>query len=570
MRELSDHADKLAAKAPDESIFEGAKEFAVDLATLGENAAIAVRLTDRADGPATDAISGSRKNVSSARKRLAADLGISVGKLLAEDADLDPSRRNDEAESQVTAALAAIDRGGVLAAAASLDESDRLVVESHELVRITREAFSAHGDRLADQRTENARLTELATERKLILDSLKANFAPSALVLRGSGESISDNAAQISDTLSEATHAMARSEKSHHSGRILEGAAELERAANQHTEAQSFLNEIRDQHDLLEKTERENRRDIGDLTSRSKALRPTMEDPKIMVRTRKKFIDAIDTLDRATESVEAPHGQSDPFAAAAIISEARTRFDETDASVRDDRRSHAQAEKSLTAAAAQLDDARRLIQESASDRIPDSSAITEAGQAVEQLISSYSAVARRIDVPHDDWPEVQSAADQIGAAAARASAILRSELEAARSALAALERAARSVQSASGWRGSYGIRISGQPGIDPLHSARELLRGGNYQQTLQFAGRATREASSAISEAESRVAARRREERRKAEAARRKRERARRSRSSSFGGFSSSSSSRSSSFGGSSSSSRSSFSSGSGTSRSGW
>ena len=390
---LSDHANALAAKAAEESIFEEAKTFAGDVAHLAENAEAAVDLAKRADGPATSAIAESRKSVAATRKQLARKLGIPVGALLSEDADVDPSRRLDEAETQVVAAQAAIDRGGVLAAGASLDEADRLVVESSELTRITKEAFAAHPDRLIEQRHENEQLESLCTERTKILNELKSNYAPSALRFEvgheDAGESIAGYDGHAADAIAEASHAMKRSEKAHASGRILEGAAELERAANQHAAAQELLDEIRDHAGRIATAEKQNRRDLDSLKTRIDSARPTMDDPKIMVRTRKSFIDAIDTLDRAAESVGAPHGQSDPFIAAKQLTQAKTKLDEVDASVSDDRRSHAEATHSLTAAAAQLDDCRRLVRESETDRIPDSRAITEAGDAVKQLVSRY-------------------------------------------------------------------------------------------------------------------------------------------------------------------------------------
>lgn len=156
-------------------------------------------------------------------------------------------------------------------------------------------------------------------------------------------------------------------------------------------------------------------------------------------------------------------------------------------------------------------------------------------------------------------------ADRIDAEGARWAAQLQADLERARQSVAAMQQASAVVRGATGWAGSYGVRISGSPGYDHVERARQYLLLGDYLAAQQAASEARRIAEQSIAAAQARVAQLRREEeeRREAECRRRRaqeqaeeaRRRRARSSSSSGGGFSSR---RSSSSGGGFSSSRSS------------
>lgn len=129
-----------------------------------------------------------------------------------------------------------------------------------------------------------------------------------------------------------------------------------------------------------------------------------------------------------------------------------------------------------------------------------------------------------------------------------------------------IEEAGGKVGEATGWSGSYGVFILGQPGVAALQNARDLLEQQRYAEARESALAAWTEAESALAEARAEEARRRAEERRREEERRRREEEARR-RSSSDDSSSSSSSSFSSRSSGSSGSSGSSSSS-SGSSRS--
>ena len=125
------------------------------------------------------------------------------------------------------------------------------------------------------------------------------------------------------------------------------------------------------------------------------------------------------------------------------------------------------------------------------------------------------------------------------------------------------------VFDAASWRGSYGIKITGNPGSEELYHARRNLAEGEYLAAIDYCRSAEFHAKRAIDVARSQVRQKKQDIARIAAAARRRRQS-----SMSFGGSSGGSSfgsrSNRSSWSSSSRSSSSRSSGGSGFSRSGW
>ena len=108
----SNEADALASRAAEENVRDDISELGEDLERLKNNSVQAVELATQADTTAPQAVADTKKEVAAARRNLARMLGIQVKSLLSEDADIDPSRKLEEATSQITAAQTALDRGG--------------------------------------------------------------------------------------------------------------------------------------------------------------------------------------------------------------------------------------------------------------------------------------------------------------------------------------------------------------------------------------------------------------------------------------------------------------------------
>ena len=274
---------------------------------------------------------------------------------------------------------------------------------------------------------------------------------------------------------------------------------------------------------------------------------------------------------------ENPKQSPDPFQDKNQLAILALQVEKLSAMVAADRSTYEVTTRSVDGAMAELAAAKKSVQHSLNDQIPDSAAIKQCQQKVAQLESQLKELSKRLKTAHENWDNVRQQADRITSELGVIDGQLRQELQLAQNALQEMEVASNKVFAAANWRGSYGIRMIANPGSEELYHSRKFLAEGEYQSSIEYSRSACFNAQRALEVAERQVSDARRAIARAAAAERRQRESSFSFGSSSsgisFGGGSSSSSwssGSSSSFGGTSSSSSSSSGSGSGFSRSGW
>jgi hypothetical protein len=573
----STRADELARQALTSAIAPAIAALREDLNKLVECAAQTVALDLVRRGKARKSIEDADALIASARQELAVLLTRNASEILREP-EHDPSDRVSQARGQIEGSKAALERGDVAAAQGALDAVASLTAAAAMLVESTRTAFAAHAGEIAARRTETGRLENLVPEHDGILAQLRSRYDSQALLL-GQGDpthpnangTIEDNLQEVQGHLTAAREMTDRAARLFRDAQILQAAEVLVQVAARQAEAGFRLQEVVEKQQRLRETGAANETLDQQLQNRIHGMESTLNDPRTMEAAMRAFDSAAQRLAAAGRLRAAT--PCNPFQVAAELAAVRGALDSVADQVRCDWDLHAEADRSLKAAAAQIENAGRLSREAATDNVPDSPAIQQARQMFENLAAALSQAQSRLPVPHGDWRILDAEADRITNEAGRAAAALRGELQAAQTALAALSAAAAHVRSAGGWTGGFGVAILGAPGSDFLAQARALLGRGDYQQTWRLAEAARAAAQAAIEEAEAEVRRRRRAEEERQERERRQREAAeqRRRDSMNHSSFSSGSSGFShSGFSSSSGSSHSSFSSGSGTSRSGW
>lgn len=468
---------------------------------------------------------------------------------------------------QREAAGGALDRGGVLAATAALDEAARLAADADQIVAESQEAHRDHASNESKLRDDHGRLTRLVPERRRLMEELSKRYAPAALEFDPDGDgpaapvSLAGNLRRADEFLQGGAAATAEAAAAHGAGRLLEGAAHHARAWDLHGEAEAQLAAIPHHAEALKAQENANAATLASLGDRLEAAGRAAEEPTTMANSQRLCERAAGAFAEAAAAARLePPDLSDPFRAAALLAGADEALGKAESSMANDREWFAEASQSHEHAAAEIGIAKQLCAQARTDSIPDSPATSQAIAEVNDLARRLEEHAADLRRPHGDWVALDEAIDRTALDAARHAATLRGELRSANEALKAIDAASRRVREATGWI-SLGIADHGTSKLDV---ARRQLLAGDYGEALQYAEAARRAASDAIARAE---AAERRRRREREEAERRRRQQSRSSFSSS-----SSSRSRSSSFGSRSrsSSSRSSSSRGSGFSRSGW
>jgi hypothetical protein len=574
LRRLSQQADEAVTQALRGSAAKEIGTFREGLASLEGRAAKALELDQARREISQPQIAQSASAIDRARKDIGTGLGLAPGEVLRERGK-DPTDSVTQAQAQWEAAFAALERGDLDAVQNALDAVAGLTSEANQIVATSSAVFSKHKETLASLHTEAEALAGRIPEHAHILAEIQNGYAPTVLAL-GAGDAahpnangvIADNIQETESHLAHARRLLDQAASAFREARLLESDALLEQAgANLETGRHRLLEIAEKNHRLIE-TDAANRRQLETLQQQSLECGRMVQEPTAMTPTIRAFEDVGRSLEAARRALQATI--RDPFTAAEQLAAVKSNLDRVADLARCDKDVHAQAGRSLAAAASQLAEAERLTSRAASDRVPDSPATQQAAAAVRSLSDSLQVTREEYQRPHGDWHAIDQGANGLTQRAAAAAATLRGELESAQAAMTVLTAASTVVRTAGAWTGGFGVAILGTPGADLLTQARGHLERGDYESARRLAENARRAAEQAIAQAEAEVRRRRRAEEERLEQERRRRraeEEARQSRSSGSSGWGGGSSS----WGRSGSGARtSSFSSGSGVSTSSW
>jgi len=572
--EFSELAEEIARQGAEAPVAEEIAQLGEAIAGLEHSCVRASELAARLAETAGKEIATVRAAVEAMRGEIGRELQLPEASVMRESG-LDPDDLLREADELRAAASLAVDRGGVAAAEAALDESAALTEEGLGLVAVTRASFEQHADEAGARERETESLAGELDHHRAILDRLMSGYEPSALELSAgdpsypaNGESIIDHVVKAERNLRESREISAAAHKAYREARLIEAQSLLAYVGDLQFRVGELYGEIRDRQDRLQKVEQANVTLLQQLEDESLAMGASIEDPRTMAPT----VTAFEATGRDLDSARLRSSSSpgDPFKVAALLGATRRQFESIRNMAQSDRELFDELLRSLQESASHLAKAKNVSQRAAGDRIPDSVRILELQESIGKLFIEQHRCERAMKEPHGDWTSLDREADAIAAAAARAHAEMRGELEKAEAAVSAISSAANSVRDASGWVGALGVRVPGSPGANRLHEARSALMSGRYLKAHRDADDAGRAARQAIVEARSEEDRRRRAAARRAEEARQRRRRRSSSSMGSRSGFGSGGSSRSSSSGRSGMGGSSFRSGGSGMGRSGW
>ncbi|MCF7762671.1 MAG: hypothetical protein K9N62_03270 [Verrucomicrobia bacterium] len=572
--QLSNRADALAEQAMKESIAEPAAELNEDLSRLIARTRETIALNQMRCEVGLKSVQDTDAVIASARKDLAGSLGKTPDAILREPG-CDPSEHMATAREQLTAVKASLDRGGVDAARDGLEAVAELVREAESLVKSTRAAFEEHSATLRERQQRTESLEKELPSHEQILVEIESTYVGSVLEL-GAGDpthphangTIQDNLKEVREHLTSVRELTRIAVEDHREARFLQASRRLSQAAALQDQIRFRLDEIVEKRQRIQQVEAANEQLEGVLNQRIGELEPSLKDARTTRPTIEVFEGARIRFDGARRRRAAT--PRDPFTVAAELAAVQETVLQIGDQIRCDWEAYAETNRSLQTAVAQLEVARRLDRDAATDSLPDSGPILQASRDLQDLLHLSARVQSDLAEPHNNWMQLDAEADRITTEACRISSVLRHELQAAQTALAALSAAGHRVRSATGWTGGFGVTLLGAPGSQQLNHARALLGDGHYEQARIHAEAARHAAETAIAQAEAEVLRRRREEQARLEQERRRREEAERRRISIQNSGGSGSGFGHSSFTSHSGTSRSSFSSGSGVNRSGW
>lgn len=591
LEDLGKRCDEIAMEGVEKSVAEGIDELVVRLEEFASRMALAVRLAESADEELKPALQSAQTKVESERRELAAILKLENYRCLVEEGR-NPTEYLKEATLQFEGALAALDLGSASSAGEFLDEAKALIEQALFFVSESKRSLSeypAASEGLWGRRGDLDDLVKTAVDQ---VEVMRDRYAPPALFVDPDREdlgSFRDAPVELEGYLVAIVKCLDQAKTGQAEGRLLESWDLLEDGRALAKAGEELCQEVGKRPEELKDLESRNLRGLEVCRRNQEDLRFLLADRRVMKRTLLDFENFGVVLNSIEEMVGEQGGKISPYAAEDLLKEAGLRGRALHEGIADDLAEHGKAAQLLESVKVALGKANRLVLESRTDRITDSTDTVESVGKIESREREFEEAGRDLQSEHGDWRELQDRLRRIHLGLSEALLELDRKLKMAREAVRLLESASKEVRRASGWQGSFNVRINGRPGGDALDRANEDLLEGRYQSAMEWAGRAASLARSAISSAEAEEAARRLAERRRkaqrAQAARRWR-----MRSSGFGASSSKrfSGSRSSMFGGggtrrggfssgrssasrrSSSVGRSSFSLRSGVGKSGW
>ena len=505
LTQFSEQAEEIAAQGAQAPVADEIGRLRNQIAHLEDSCSRAWELSVRLAGTAGKEIEAVRGAVDAARLEIGAALGIAPEAVMREHG-LDPDRLLREADELRAAASLAIDRGGVDAAAAALDEVAALMREGLDLVAMTRASFDGHAEDYEARERETKSLASELERHREILDSLKANYEASVLELSAGDPSYPIPDASIGNHISDSERELDETRECLLAGRgafgdarLIEASSLLAHIGDLHHHVSGLFGEIRDREERILKVEQSNARLLRQLDEESANMVAGIDDHRTTAPTIAAFEAARRDLESARLRVDSTPG--DPFKAAAQLDEVQRQFEVARSLAQADREMFDELSRSLQESASHLAKAKDISQRASDDRIPDSERIVQLQEVIGKLFLEQVRCERELKQAHGDWPALDRAADGIAASAARANAEIRGELEKAEAAVAAISSAADSVREAGGWVGSFGGRVFGSPGANGLHEARAALMSGRYLKAHRQADDAGRAARQAIVEA---------------------------------------------------------------------
>ena len=533
-----------------------------------------------------------RSRIADARRKLAQQLSLPESDVLHE-VDRSPDEHWSTAGKSLEAAGVSVSLGQNAAARAAVDVMLAEVTQADQIISASAKAAQSFAQDKAAASANLNRLTSRLPQVKTAVDHARRHYLSSALQVRSNlggkqvdtPETVEHLLQAAAEPLDSVDNLLQLADAENRQGKVLQAAGTLHDAASQVALAHDQLDRIETHLAAIESKTRENQAAITRVAEALRTLAANQRDPLVTQDTLVSINAAQRDVENLGRELATATAAPNPFEIGSKIDALQHSIVALQARCAADRQANAEASRAVAGARRQFQSAQQLVRQSQTDGIPDSLQTKLANDRIAALSQTLTLIESQLNTPHGDWTAVDGDASRLQADLSAAAETLGGELKIAGQALSIFQQASQSVFQAEQWSGSYGIRVTGSPGVRELEQARASLQQGNYNQVLEVARFAASAALSAIQQAERDVQRRQLAEEREAEAERRRSEAAQRRNSPSFGPviISGGSSTGGGSFGGSSpssggssfgssgsSSSASGSSSGSGFSRSGW
>lgn len=521
----------------------------------------------RAEKQVKPALASATQLVAQTRESLGRKLQVESSLVLSENEGRNPDEHLEEARAKREAALTALNDGEAISARNFLNEADLLEASARALVKESEEIFRSFPQRHRELTTAHHKADQHSDLTETLVDSLRRNYASSALVVnleKSDGPSYAHAPLLLKKTSNEVSDHLSKGQQSYQNAQLLEARLHLNISEEGISDREKLCTEIETRRDELDTLEKENDLSLATLQRKCSDLVEPIGDRRVMEATVTLFTQLRAEEDLTAKATNAEGTAQNPYQAAALLADLNERVVVVAQELKNDISIYESTILSLKQTQSAEAKGQKFVRTAQNDGIADSGRLQKAMSHVETSSKQLANIQITLQSDHGDWRLASNELSETRTELARATIAIREELQLAREAMTSIAQAEKQIRAATNWRGRYGVRVNGTPGLREIESANHAVLSGNYNECIRYAGAAIADARRAIAAAEAEEARKRRQ----AEAAQRARaaasRRTRMSSSSSFRSSSRRSSSRSSRVG------RSSASSSSRVGRSGW
>lgn len=574
--DFADRARAMTLAAVSQDVASDIADWRLSFDRFTDAVAKTVRLHDQSTQEVAAAIGEATSEVVAARETISQRLNVPGEHVLVE-----PDHATDKmlamATEQNFAGQASLDRGDPPAAELSIAESLEWVATTRTAVQESLRVLEELPGLQQGLSQEIETLASHSDDDQRLVDDLQQRFVDSALMIEGAlpvaspemqpdvelaeGLEVMETVGPISASAlfdlmqqqRQSAHALvASSQEKWQGGRLLAADEDYQEAADLVDRSRHNQGLLRSHARRLDQMLSDNAAGLEKLQSRFDDLEEMLNRHHVTRSTQTEARELHSRFENVKRDQQVSTGRRDPFGDAEMITSINDQFDRFGDLIQVDLEMYDEASRSVRSLESLLNQAQGVAHRSQTDQIPDSNLVRSETQKFSQMSTTVSSLSSRLKLPHEDWTEIDQQADAALADLTRSVASLQRELERAREAADAIERASRGYRGALNWSGQYGIRPETRSARSRVDIAREALARGDYDRAIESSRQAEAAVANAIGQAENEISRRQAAERREAERKRRMR------RAGTIGGGSIFGSSRRSGgfFGGSSGSSR--------------
>jgi hypothetical protein len=519
VNQLGQNADQLLEEASQRSIAQDADMFANDVSRLGLRARRCVELAQEIACDVAPSIDGLEQRILATRQEISKQLGIDLSAVLREP-QYDPDVDLEQARKQLQSAKAALDYGGVESVMESLEVIEIELDQGHRLIDSSRKAVKEFRSDFRDRKNEFNQLVGQLPALESTITSTRTRYADSAMTMRGEDflsanrEPMESQAEPLNilqllngckQRLDQSRSSVESALQLHQEAKLLQAANSLGLIQDDLQKVDETFREIETHCRHVDQLATDNASLVNQRNKRLESLQTEVEDSRSQRSTEQEYSILTQNLQQFSSEFLSNQTPRDPFLDATTLTDFENRIDQLAATLRSDRQAFAEATKALGGAEAEWAVSERLVARSLNDRIPDSVNVKRAQEEARSLEDTLKDLAARLNVPHENWSEINQQATELNSKLGVINGRLRHELNLAQEAVEALSQAADKVYEAANWHGSYNVVVVGRPGSDELQQARQLLARGQYSQSIGYSQSARQSSTNAILEAERQV-----------------------------------------------------------------